>query len=331
MHLFGLNWQLQESEGYGAFENGGGGRDTTPNTFMVSTDNGKIFLLENNTIDTGEVDVGRRAIQDVPPGVFWRSQLYIDQPQFLKFNISVQKDALVGVYGRKGLPPSHTQYDFVELLDGSRLISKDKRSLSDTDAGHAHEEGSAGGARHTRSVNVHGAGFIQYLDTGIWHLAMYNDGRNTEQVSYNTIAIAACPVLCSGNGQYSRGRCQCYSGWKGTECDVPVNQCIDIHCGGHGICIVGACICNTGYKGDNCEEVDCIDPSCSAHGVCIHGECHCQPGWGGASCEIAKAMCPDQCSGHGTHNAETSTCSCDQNWTGPDCSLGVLRVQCLSV
>lgn len=40
MHLFGLNWQLQESESYGAFENGVGGRDTTPNTFMVSTDNG---------------------------------------------------------------------------------------------------------------------------------------------------------------------------------------------------------------------------------------------------------------------------------------------------
>ncbi|XP_030284287.1 teneurin-3 isoform X2 [Sparus aurata] len=367
MHLFGLNWQLQESEGYGAFENGGGGRDTTPNTFMVSTDNGKMFLVENNTIDTGEVDVGRRAIQDVPPGVFWRSQLYIDQPQFLKFNISVQKDALVGVYGRKGLPPSHTQYDFVELLDGSRLISKDKRALSDTDMEHAypaglHEEDSGGGARHARSVNLHEAGFIQYLDTGIWHLAFYNDGRSTEQVSYNTIVIesimecpqnchgngdclsgichcfpgflgldcsrAACPVLCSGNGQYSRGRCQCYSGWKGTECDVPANQCIDIHCGGHGICIMGACICNTGYKGDNCEEVDCIDPSCSAHGVCIHGECHCQPGWGGASCEIAKAMCPDQCSGHGTFNTETSTCTCDKNWTGPDCSLEVCEVDC---
>uniref|UniRef100_A0A4W6E928 Teneurin transmembrane protein 3 n=1 Tax=Lates calcarifer TaxID=8187 RepID=A0A4W6E928_LATCA len=282
----------------------------------------KMFLLENNTIDTGEVDVGRRAIQDVPPGVFWRSQLYIDQPQFLKFNISVQKDALVGVYGRKGLPPSHTQVE---------------------------EES---GARHIRSVNVHEAGFIQYLDTGIWHLAFYNDGRNTEQVSYNTIIIesimecpqnchgngdclsgichcfpgflgpdcsrAACPVLCSGNGQYSRGRCQCYSGWKGTECDVPANQCIDIHCGGHGICIMGACICNTGYKGDNCEEVDCIDPSCSAHGVCIHGECHCQPGWGGAN----------QCSGHGTYIAETSTCTCDQNWTGPDCSLEVCEVDC---
>lgn len=28
----------------------------------------KMFLLENNTIDIGEVDVGRRTIQDVPPG-----------------------------------------------------------------------------------------------------------------------------------------------------------------------------------------------------------------------------------------------------------------------
>uniref|UniRef100_A0A672I773 Teneurin transmembrane protein 3 n=1 Tax=Salarias fasciatus TaxID=181472 RepID=A0A672I773_SALFA len=346
MHLFGLNWQLQESEGYGAFENGGGGggggRDTTPNTFMVSTDNGE--SPPSLLLGGAESSSSRLCV----PGVFWRSQLYIDQPQFLKFNISVQKDALVGVYGRKGLPPSHTQYDFVELLDGSRLISKDKRS--------------GGGVRHARSVNVHEAGFIQFLDTGIWHLAFYNDGRNTEQVSYNTIVIdsimecpqnchgngdclsgichcfpgflgpdcsrAACPVLCSGNGQYSRGRCQCYSGWKGTECDVPANQCIDIHCGGHGICIMGACICNTGYKGDNCEEVDCIDPSCSAHGVCIHGECHCQPGWGGASCEIAKAMCPDQCSGHGTYSAETGLCACDQNWTGPDCSLEVCEVDC---
>ncbi|KAM8842716.1 LOW QUALITY PROTEIN: teneurin-3 [Synchiropus picturatus] len=317
-----------------------------------SKDYGKIYLVKNNTIDTGEVDIGRRTVQDVPPGVFWRSQLYVDQPQFLKFNISLQKDALVGVYGRKGVAPSHTPYDFVELLDGSRFISKEKIIVGGI-GGHDEEYL---GVRYARSVTFHEAGFIQFLDVGIWHLAFYNDGRKMEQMSYNTLVIesllecpknchgngdcvsglcqcfpgslgpectAACPVLCTGNGQYSRGRCQCFSGWKGTECDVSTNQCIDIHCGGHGICIMGACICNSGYQGDNCEEVDCIDPSCSAHGICIHGQCHCQPGWGGSSCEIAKAMCPDQCSGHGTHDPETITCKCDQNWTGLDCSIAM--------
>ncbi|XP_066534387.1 teneurin-3 [Hoplias malabaricus] len=311
-----------------------------------------VYIQENNTIDTGEVDVGRRAVQDVPPGMFWRSQLYIDQPQSLKFNISVPRDALVGVYGRKGLPPSHTQYDFVELLDGSRLMLKEKRGLVEVE----------GAVRRARSVSVHEAEFIRFLDSGTWHLAFYNDGKNMEQVSYNTIIIesltecphnchgngdcrsgtchcfpgflgpdcsrAACPVLCSGNGQYSRGRCLCYSGWKGTECDVPNNQCIDIHCGGHGICIMGTCACNTGYKGDNCDELDCMDPSCSSHGVCIHGECHCNPGWSGSSCEVLKTVCPDQCSGHGTFQTESATCSCDANWTGPDCSVEVCAVDC---
>ncbi|KAJ8271772.1 hypothetical protein COCON_G00106310 [Conger conger] len=358
MRLFGLNWQLQDTENI-AFENGQVKPEATPTNSVtaLSADSGKlgIFLQENNTIDTGEVDVGRRAVQEVPPGVFWRSQLYIDQPQFLKFNISVQKDALVGVYGRKGLPPSHTQYDFVELLDGSRLIAKEKRALMESE----------NGGRRARSINVHEAGFIQYLDSGVWHLAFYNDGKNIEQVSYNTIVIdsimecphnchgngdclsgtchcfagflgpdcsrAACPVLCSGNGQYSRGRCLCFSGWKGTECDVPNTQCIDTHCGGHGICITGSCACNAGYKGDNCEDVDCLDPSCSAHGICIHGECHCNPGWGGTSCEALKTMCPDQCSGHGTHHSESGTCTCDANWTGPDCSVGKHRTEVCSV
>ena len=64
---------------------------------------------ENNSVDTGQVDIGKRVGQSVSPGVFWRSQVNMELPRFVKFNISVQKNALIGVYGRKGLAPSHTQ------------------------------------------------------------------------------------------------------------------------------------------------------------------------------------------------------------------------------
>ncbi|XP_014067420.2 teneurin-3 isoform X7 [Salmo salar] len=307
---------------------------------------------ENSSVDTGQVEVGRRVSQGIPPGVFWRSRLAMEHPRFLKFNISVQKNALVGVYGRKGLPPSHTQYDFVELLDGSKLIAKERRASTEPEA--------RGQMEH--QVSLHQAGFIQYLDSGVWHLAFYNDGKSPETVSYNTIILesvmecshncygngecvsgschcfprfsgpycsrAACPILCSGNGQYARGRCQCYSGWKGTECDVPATQCVDPQCGGHGICVTGNCVCNAGHKGSNCHQVDCLDPTCSGHGSCHHGECHCNPGWGGMGCAILRSTCPEQCSSHGTFHTETGTCICEANWTGTDCSVEVCTVDC---
>uniref|UniRef100_A0A8C8A3B1 Teneurin-4 n=1 Tax=Oryzias sinensis TaxID=183150 RepID=A0A8C8A3B1_9TELE len=303
-------------------------------------------------IDMGEIDVGRKVAQQIPPGIFWRSQVFVDHPMYLKFNVSLSKDALVGVYGRRGLPPSHTQFDFVELLDGRRLLAQDAHGL----------EGPMVMQRSLVPITTHNTGFIQYMDSGIWHLAIYNDGKEIETVSFITTPIdsiddcpsncfgngdciagtchcflgfkgpdcgrAACPVLCSGNGQYLKGRCMCHSGWKGSECDVPTNQCIDVTCSGRGTCIMGTCICNPGYKGENCEEVDCLDPTCSGRGVCVQGECHCFVGWGGSGCESPRASCMDQCSGHGAFLADTGTCSCDPNWTGHDCSTEICAADC---
>ncbi|KAG5209491.1 hypothetical protein JEQ12_017056, partial [Ovis aries] len=345
MHLLGLNWQLQPADGH-TFNNGI--RTGLPGSDDVATmPSGGKGEVTNSSIDSGEAEVGRRVTQEVPPGVFWRSQIHISQPQFLKFNISLGKDALFGVYIRRGLPPSHAQYDFMERLDG-----KEKWSVVES-------------PRERRSIQTlvqNEAVFVQYLDVGLWHLAFYNDGKDKEMVSFNTVVLdsvqdcprnchgngecvsglchcfpgflgadcakAACPVLCSGNGQYSKGTCQCYSGWKGAECDVPLNQCIDPSCGGHGSCIDGNCVCSAGYKGEHCEEVDCLDPTCSSHGVCVNGECLCSPGWGGLNCELARVQCPDQCSGHGTYLPDTGLCSCDPNWMGPDCSVEVCSVDC---
>uniref|UniRef100_H3BZP0 Teneurin-4 n=1 Tax=Tetraodon nigroviridis TaxID=99883 RepID=H3BZP0_TETNG len=366
MHLFGLNWHLQpvQRQMYQLSEDNTSGLpfptdlSVSPvgNTGLVIPERrGKLDSLfpDDSYIDMGEIDVGRKVTQQIPPGVFWRSQVFIDHPMYVKFNVSLSKDALVGIYGRRGLPPSHTQqFDFVELLDGRRLLVQDIRGV----------EGPAAMQRGLIPITTHDTGFIQYMDSGIWHLAIYNDGKETETVSFLTTATdsiddcpsncfmngdciagkchcflgfkgpdcgrAACPVLCSGNGQYLKGRCMCHSGWKGSECDVPTNQCIDIACSNHGTCIVGTCICNPGYKGENCEEVDCMDPTCSGRGVCVQGECHCFVGWGGSGCESPRASCMDQCSGHGAFLADTGTCSCDPNWTGHDCSTEICAADC---
>ncbi|XP_055479321.1 teneurin-4 isoform X1 [Psammomys obesus] len=371
MHLFGLNWHLQPMEGQmyeitedtarswpvptdvSLYPSGGTGLETPDRKGKGATEGRpSSFFPEDSFIDSGEIDVGRRASQKIPPGTFWRSQVFIDHPVHLKFNVSLGKAALVGIYGRKGLPPSHTQFDFVELLDGRRLLTQEARSLG-------------GPQRQSRGAvppASHETGFIQYLDSGIWHLAFYNDGKESEVVSFLTTAIesvdncpsncygngdcisgtchcflgflgpdcgrASCPVLCSGNGQYLKGRCLCHSGWKGPECDVPTSQCIDVACSGHGTCIMGTCICNPGYKGESCEEVDCMDPTCSSRGVCVRGECHCSVGWGGTNCETPRATCLDQCSGHGTFLPDTGLCNCDPSWTGHDCSIEICAADC---
>ncbi|XP_054594525.2 teneurin-2 isoform X1 [Nothobranchius furzeri] len=347
INLLGLTWQLKPSDG--PLLNNGLGAGLPVNSDVATLPSGGRgpWVGRNSSIDTGNIEVGRRVTQDVPPGVFWRSLLYLSQPQFLKFNISLGKDALFGVYIRKGLPPSHAQYDYMERLDG-----KEKWSVVE----------SPRERRSIQTVILNEAVFVQYLDAGAWHLAFYNDGRERETVSFSTNVMdsvqecprnchgngecnsgvchcfpgfhgmdcskAACPVLCSGNGQYDKGSCVCYSGWKGPECDIPATQCIDPLCSGHGTCTDGSCVCSIGYKGQNCAEVDCLDPTCSNNGICVNGECHCKPGWGGLHCELPRAQCPDQCHGHGAFIPDTGLCSCDPNWMGPDCSMEVCSVDC---
>lgn len=63
--------------------------------------------------------------------------------------------------------------------------------------------------RERRSIQTlvqNEAVFVQYLDAGLWHLAFYNDGKDKELVSFNTVVLGrygvfevGCPGGKGGN------------------------------------------------------------------------------------------------------------------------------------
>ncbi|KTG34070.1 hypothetical protein cypCar_00027860 [Cyprinus carpio] len=212
MNLLGLNWQLKPV--VGPMLNNGLGAGLPSNSDAATAPSGGRgpWAARNSSIDTGSLEVGRRVTQEVPPGVFWRSLMHLSKPQFLKFNISLGKDALFGVYIRKGLPPSHAQYDYMERLDG-----KEKWSVVE----------SPRERRSIQTVVLNEAVFVQYLDPGTWHLAFYNDGKEKESVSFSTAvlgfilftdSVQECPRNCHGNGECVSGVCHCFPGFHGMDC-----------------------------------------------------------------------------------------------------------------
>ncbi len=87
---------------------------------------------------------------------------------------------------------------------------------------------------------------------------------------------ATCDVdaTCNSNGRCKvDGTCACFTGWRGTRCNIPgatvADECMaDSDCGAGGVCNKdsGVCECPALYGGGRCESCECggFGPGCEA-------------------------------------------------------------------
>lgn len=66
-------------------------------------------------------------------------------------------------------------------------------------------------------------------------------------------------MICSNHGRCDCGKCTCFDGWKGKECEcsTSLTNCTSpngLLCSNHGDCECGQCTCNVGYLGTFCEN-----------------------------------------------------------------------------
>ncbi|GKA76124.1 EGF-like, conserved site-containing protein [Tanacetum coccineum] len=83
-----------------------------------------------------------------------------------------------------------------------------------------------------------------------------------------------CPNSCNSNGDCVDGKCHCFIGFNGHDCN---KRSCPSNCSGNGKCLKnGNCECANGFTGIDCSTAVC-DEQCSLHGgVCDNGH-NCAP------------------------------------------------------
>uniref|UniRef100_A0A915PKS0 EGF-like domain-containing protein n=1 Tax=Setaria digitata TaxID=48799 RepID=A0A915PKS0_9BILA len=255
--------------------------------------------------------LGEQIEADLPPGIIVYSYFSVQKNSRIIFNISVDPQAQLVIYGRRTALPSPATHDFMDIVHADWLTVSG--NLSDI--------------RLKRSTPLLRTAILtHYLLSGRWHIGLLNDiiqpfpirlvatviadqaiDERTDDCRYDCTGHGqckdgrcycfpgytgtyceenSCPLLCSGNGIFSGGQCICHEGYKGPDCDLLAHWCEVPNCSGHGQCNqFGDCECDIGWKGIFCDKKDCKDPQCSGHGVCYNEKCYCEDGYRGEKCE----------------------------------------------
>ncbi|KAM6976668.1 slit homolog 3 protein [Aplochiton taeniatus] len=133
--------------------------------------------------------------------------------------------------------------------------------------------------------------------------------------------------------------CTCPFGYKGQNCDVPINACISFPCANGGTCHLQpgnedhfSCSCPPGFEGPTCEANpdDCEDNDCENNSTCVDGinnyTCLCPANYAGDLCEEVVDPClqgfdPCQHDSKCAPVARGYRCECLPGYVGQHCEL----------
>ncbi|XP_055963938.1 slit homolog 3 protein [Sorex fumeus] len=165
------------------------------------------------------------------------------------------------------------------------------------------------------------------------------------------ISIAAkCDACLSGpcrnNGTCTQDpvehfRCACPYGYKGRDCSVPINTCIQNPCQHGATCLLSdthkegfSCSCPPGFEGQRCEinPDDCEDNDCENNATCVDGinnyVCVCPPNYTGELCDEVVDPCVPELSLCQNHAKCISLdrgfrCECSPGYSGKLCETDI--------
>ena len=64
------------------------------------------------------IELGNKQDHNISPYGYWNMQFYQAESAYVRFDIGIPRGASVGVYGRRNAIPTHTSYDFLQVLSG---------------------------------------------------------------------------------------------------------------------------------------------------------------------------------------------------------------------
>lgn len=64
------------------------------------------------------MSLGQKLSKQISPYGYWNMQFYQSEPAYVKFDYNIPRGSSIGVYARRNALPTHTQYNFKEVLSG---------------------------------------------------------------------------------------------------------------------------------------------------------------------------------------------------------------------